>query len=151
METGEIRLSEVTPALVEQLWAEAKVYADAGETLVIDRSLWAAAAEEQSKRRFENKYLGELEAIIGNRNGFIRVVDVPRALNLTVAQRDAYVLEDIATAMKELGFEKKTIHIPRAWRKPHEKEKQCCYVRGDGEESKKRIILEAELDRSDFA
>ena len=28
METGEICLGEITPALVEQLWAEAKVYAD---------------------------------------------------------------------------------------------------------------------------
>ena len=83
METGEICLGEITPALVEQLWAEAKVYADDGEELVIDRSLWKVAAEEQSKRRFENKYVGELEAIIGNRNGFIRAVDVPRALKLT--------------------------------------------------------------------
>lgn len=142
METGEIGLSAITPALVEQLWAEAKVYAEAGEALVIDRSLWKVAAEEQSKRRFENKYVGELEAIIGNRNGFIPVVDVHRALKLPVSHRDGYVHEDITTAMKELGFDKKTIHVPKAWRKPHEKEKQCCYVRGDGEEIKKRIILE---------
>jgi hypothetical protein len=52
METGKIQLSEITPELVEQLWAEAKVYAEAGEALVIDRSLWKVAAEEQSKRRF---------------------------------------------------------------------------------------------------
>ena len=48
--------------------------------------------------------------------------------------------------MKELGFEKKTIHVPKAWRKSHENEKQWCYVRGDGEESKKRIILGDEFD-----
>ena len=146
METAEICLGEITPALVEQLWAEAKVYADDGEELIIDRSLWKVAAEEQSKRRFENKYVGELEAMIGDLNGFIPAVDVPRALKLSVAQRDSYVLEDITTAMKELGFEKKTIHVPKAWRKPHENEKQCCYVRGDGEEIKKRIILGDEFD-----
>ena len=63
METGEICLDEITPELVEQLWAEAKVYVEADEALVIDQSLWKVAAEEQSKRRFENKYVGELEAI----------------------------------------------------------------------------------------
>ena len=141
METGEICLGEITPALVEQLWAEAKVYAEAGEALVIDRSLWKVAAEEQSKRRFENKYVGELEAIFGKRMGFIRAVDVPRALSLQVAQRDGYVLEDITTAMKELGFEKKTIHVPGKYRKSHENEKQCCYVRGNDEDRKKLIIL----------
>jgi hypothetical protein len=146
METGEICLSEITPALVEQLWAEAKVYAEAGEALVIDRSLWKVAAEEQSKRRFENKYVGELEAMIGDRNGFIPTVDVPRALKLSVAQRDSYVLEDITTAMKELGFEKKTIHVPKEWRKQHENEKQWCYVRGDGEKSKRRIFLGDDFD-----
>ena len=36
---------------------------------------------------------------------------------LRSAQRDGYVLEDITTAMKELGFEKKTIHVPKAYRK----------------------------------
>jgi signal recognition particle subunit SEC65 len=79
--------------------------------------------------------------MIGDRNGFIPAVDVVRALKLSVAQRDPYVLEDIATAMKDLGFDKKTIHVPKEWRKPHENEKQWCYVRGDGEKSKKRIIL----------
>ena len=75
--------------------------------------------------------------------GFIRTVDVPRALGLKVAQRDGYVLEDITTAMKELGFEKKTIHVPGKYRKSHENEKQWCYVRGNDEDRKKLIILEA--------
>ena len=82
METAEICLGEITPALVEQLWAEAKVYAEAGEALVIDRSLWKVAAEEQSKRRFENKYVGELEALFGKQMGFLRTVDVIPSLRL---------------------------------------------------------------------
>ena len=141
METRDIRLDDITPELVGQLWAEAKAYAKTDEPLVIDRSLWAVAAEEQAKRRFENKYVSELEAIIGNRNGFVRAVDVPRALNLTLAQRDGYVLEEISGAMKALGFERKTIHIAKEHRTCNEKEKQCCYVRGDGEESKHPIVL----------
>ena len=149
METGEICLSEITPELVEQLWAEAKVYADDGEELIIDRSLWKVAAEEQSKRRFENKYVGELEAIIGNRNGFIRVVDIPRALKLPVTHRDGYVLEDITQAMMELGFEKKPIHVPKQYRKPQQNEKQLCYVRGNNEDRKRPIILN-EFNPSDF-
>ena len=149
METGEICLDEITPELVEQLWAEAKFYVEADEALVIDQSLWKVAAEEQSKRRFENKYVGELEAIFGSRNGFIRAVEVPRALGLKVAQRDGYVLEDITTAMMELGFEKKTIHVPKEHRKSRESEKQCCYVRGNDEDRKKPITLN-EFNPSDF-
>lgn len=45
--------------------------------------------------------------------------------------------------MKELGFEKKTIHVPKEWRTPHENEKQWCYVRG---ESKRRIFLGDDFD-----
>jgi len=151
METGDIRLDDITPELVGQLWAEAKAYAMTEETLVIDRSLWAVAAEEQAKRRFENKYVSELEAIIGNRNGFIRVVGVPRALKLTLAQRDGYVLEEISGAMKALGFEKKTIHIAKEHRTCKEKEKQCCYVRGDDQQSREPIeLIEEKVFRPEF-
>ena len=86
---------------------------------------------------------------IGSRNGFIRAVEVPRALGLKVAQRDGYVLEDITPAMMELGFEKKTIHVPKEHRKSRESEKQCCYVRGNDEDRKKPITLN-EFNPSDF-
>ena len=51
--------------------------------------------------------------------------------------------------MNELGFEKKTIHVPGKYRKSHENEKQWCYIRGNDEDRKKLIILN-ELNPSDF-
>src|SRR5262249_5155482 len=90
---------------------------------------------------FENKWMAELEAIIGDRNGFIRAVDIPRALNLDVSKRDGYILEEITAAMKQLGFEKRPIYIAKEYRRVHEKDTQQCYVRGSEWEGKEPIAL----------
>lgn len=119
----------------DQLWAEAAHREAKGESIRLPEALWEAAAEQQALRMVENAFLPELDDLLrdteGNpMEGKVAVRELMAALELPPARNNQYQTEQVAAAMRQLG-----------WRKPDNKDgklrvgsgrAQHVWVKGDG-------------------
>ena len=84
--TGEIDLDGLTRER-DQLWAEAATREASGESIRLDRSLWPAAATEQSARMVDDPFDDVLHDAIGHLEGKITNIGVWEILDLRPGQR----------------------------------------------------------------
>ena len=93
---------------VHQLWAEAATAESAGESIRLDRSLWAAAAEVQDSFRQEEPWAEILAEVFADKQGKIKTTEVWKILAKPYHQRHQGDSERLTEAMRQLGFAKKT-------------------------------------------
>jgi predicted P-loop ATPase len=105
-----------------QLWAEAAHQQSQGESLTLDRSLWAAAAVEQEARRVRDAWedklarlpvktktkkapLGVVHLIEGQQR--VAAADLlDRVLNLSAVQQTTATAMRLSTVMRVLGWKR---------------------------------------------
>ena len=81
-----------------------------GESLVLPKRLWDFARAEQEKRVAEHPWVAFLDEHFGEMLGRVLIEDVWAMLGVPVdKRRDQYIVEDMATAMKKLGWEHKQL------------------------------------------
>jgi predicted P-loop ATPase len=94
----------------DQLWAEAVHRHRKGESLVLPRHLWDFATAEQEKRVTEHPWVAFLDERLGEMLGRVQVEDVWQLLGMHEGgRRLQYHVEDMASAMKKLGWEHKQL------------------------------------------
>lgn len=109
----------------DQLWAEAATREAKGESIRLDRELWAAAGEEQERRidAASDPYTDELRNVLGNMDGKLSSSDVWSILGLkTAGQRTQDQNDRMGKAMRYLGWKRKAVKIGG--------DKKNGYVRG---------------------
>ena len=117
----------------DQLWAEAAVREKAGESIRLDKSLWGAAAEEQSERTVTDPWFDTLEDTLGDMTGKILAADIWTMLGVDTLHRTQAQNQRLGAAMKALGFERKVLRF--------DGRVQRGYARGSEEEQEQRIIF----------
>ena len=90
----------------DQLWAEASAAEAKGESIRLDESLWAAAAEEQEGRATLDPYTETLSVYLGGLEGKIRSEDVWTIIGLKPAQRHQEHNTRVGEAMQVLGWKR---------------------------------------------
>ncbi|MBN8964591.1 MAG: hypothetical protein J0H89_04250 [Rhizobiales bacterium] len=90
----------------DQLWAEASVREAQGESIRLDRQLWAQAAAEQSARMTEDPFFEALEAELGNVEGKITTEVVWSILGVPSHLRGQEQAHRVTSAMNRLGWER---------------------------------------------
>jgi hypothetical protein len=109
---------------VDQLWAEAAVAEHAGESIRLDPSLWALAAEYQMEYRQEEPWATEIAEVLQGRCGKLASNDAWAIIGKPTGQRFQHDNQRMGEAMRELGFRRKhtTVYGRLAWTytKPNE-------------------------------
>jgi predicted P-loop ATPase len=105
----------------DQLWAEAAAREASGASIRLSEELWAAAAAEQQARMVENPFLSVLDRLLRERGGTdeegppmqgkIAVEDLWTLLDIKPAQRSQKHNEHLGDAMKQLGWERKSLRV----------------------------------------
>lgn len=90
----------------DQLWAEAVILEQRGESIRMDASLWNEAAIEQSKRSVVeiDPWYEHLDELLGERDGKILNSDIWRLVGLTPDKMKRDDTFRIANVMRRLGF-----------------------------------------------
>lgn len=101
---GQINLDRLSADL-DQLWAEAVVREQAGESITLSPHLWAAAAEAQGQRMVEDAYADVLEDTFADLTGRVSMDSVKLLLGLDTARMSPLDTKRIMTAMTTLGWE----------------------------------------------
>ncbi len=122
----------------DQLWAEAAAREAAGESIRLDKALWQAAALEQDERRTLDPFVAPLADLFHNLQGKVRSSDVWNFVGTPVGQRTPDQERRLGVAMRDLGLERVKARFGG--------DPQSCYRRGDEEQQKRRIFVEAVLD-----
>jgi predicted P-loop ATPase len=91
----------------DQLWAEASRREAEGESIRLDQTLWAKAAEQQEARQVEDPWAAELSAALGDTKGML-LSDAPLVLlGVPVAMRTMEQAQRVGAVMrKPLGWKK---------------------------------------------
>lgn len=117
----------------DQLWAEAVVCEEVGESIRLDESLWDDAAAEQEKRKIIDPFFDVLSEALGDLVGKIPVRETWEILQINPSHRHQPQNERLGLAMRELGWE-------RVKRRMDGK-LIYCYVRGNEEEQNTWLIV----------
>jgi predicted P-loop ATPase len=123
----------------DQLWAEAARAEATGESIRLNPSLYAAAGEEQEKRRIEDPFVGMIEAALGDLNGKLAVEDAWLIVNVPEGMRTQDHNARLGDAMRELGWEH-TRHRVGGGRRPY------TYTRGSELERELWIMVTRDTD-----
>jgi predicted P-loop ATPase len=115
---------EKLKADLDQLWAEAAMLEEKGESIRLDQKLWDSARAEQQKRVIEEPWIDTLAQVLGDMTGKILVIDVWAILDLPTGQQTQIHNERLGSAMRSLGWERARLRF--------QGDKQYCYVRGEG-------------------
>ena len=107
---------------LDQLWAEAAAREAQGETILLDESLWAAAAKAQAARELVNPFEEVLADKLGDEEGYLFITDAFRLLNIQPGRQTQHDNDCLGRAMKALGF--------RKVRRKVKGNKRTAYVRG---------------------
>lgn len=124
----------------DQLWAEVAAREASGEGIRLDKALWQAAALEQDERRTLDPFVAPLADLFHDLQGKVRSSDVWNFVGTPVGQRTPEQERRLGVAMRDLGFERVKARFGG--------DPQSCYRRGDEEQQKRRIFVEAVLDDS---
>jgi predicted P-loop ATPase len=94
----------------DQLWAEAVHRHKAGESLLLPKRHWDFATAEQEKRVGEHPWVAFLDEHFGEMLGRVLIEDVWQLPGMPEGgRRSQYHVEDLASAMKKLGGERKQL------------------------------------------
>lgn len=106
----------------DQLWAEAAAREAKGESIRLDSSLWAEAAEEQTERTVADPWVEQIENLLGKKMGKILTTDAWVIVGVVGAQQTQAANERLGSAMKACGWVRKKVR--------YGKESKWAYVRG---------------------
>lgn len=106
-----------------QLWAEAVFRYKQGERTWLSREEANVSTAEQRARLIEDAWKDDIEKIVtGNWNGYVRVEEITKALELKPKDINNVVKRRIKTALRSLGwYESKRAGEGRIWRKKEDK------------------------------
>ena len=122
----------------DQLWAEAATRESSGESIRLDRALWQAAALEQDERRTIDPFVAPLADLFCSLQGKVRSSDVWNFIGTPIGMRTTEQERRLGVAMRDLGFERVQLRFGG--------DPEYCYRRGDEDQRKRRIHVEALLD-----
>ena len=131
LKVGEIKLDDVERDR-DQLWAEAAAREAAGASIRLDPSLWDAAAAEQRERTVDDPWHELLAEVFGDLKGKVRGADVWDIVGVDEARRTQVHNERLGSAMKALGFERKSLNF--------DDRKQRGYARGSSDAEREQRI-----------
>jgi predicted P-loop ATPase len=94
----------------EQLWAEASLWESTGESIRLAPELWAAAGEEQERRRASDPWEPVLEPLFEGRN-VVPVREVWDALGLETSWRDNRHAARVDQIVGRLGYQKRKVRL----------------------------------------
>lgn len=102
----------------DQLWAEAVIREDRGESIRLSEKLWAAAGDHQEQRRIEDAWEGVIETAV---KGLARVTSTGRKqiatdtlwelLGIETAHRDRMGALRISEIMQRFGFKRWKVRV----------------------------------------
>lgn len=75
--------------VLDQIWAEAAAAEAAGESIRLDKSLWAVAAEVQNKRLVKDPFEDTLRAVLGDLTGKLKSTDAWDLIGVQSGQQTA--------------------------------------------------------------
>ena len=110
----------------DQLWAEATAREASGVSIRLPEELWAVAADEQRERVIDNPFTSTLDQVLRERirmphpteslasitkvgelmTGIITIEDLWTALGIRPSQRSQFHNENLAAALRDLGWNK---------------------------------------------
>jgi predicted P-loop ATPase len=102
----------------DQLWAEAAHYESQGESVVLPKHLWGAAAEAQQARMVIDPWAEKLEEYLTAHPGFARTADIYIALAVSSEKQNVAVHKRITGILAELGYARVQRRVnggARAW------------------------------------
>jgi hypothetical protein len=111
---------------VDQLWAEAAIVEEAGESIRLPPELWAVAETVQNESLEEDPWVEVLNTALEDLDGKIRAGNVWVILDIDVARRTPDADNRMGTAMRELGWTRK--------QRRYGGEREWSYIKGEGEE-----------------
>jgi hypothetical protein len=89
----------------DQLWAEAAVRENQGESIALDRDLWDVAADQQAERTTDNPYFDVLQEELPDAQDVrIPSTTVYKLLDVKPMSRHDGIGESVRNAMETLGF-----------------------------------------------
>lgn len=109
----------------EQLWAEAALYESRGESIRLDRSLWAVAGEVQRSHRVDDPLYDLLQQALDGHSGVIASNDLWDLIGISPERRNGYAAV-VGDALRQLGWERRMHHVMRSTEKT-----ATVYVKGD--------------------
>lgn len=101
---GKIDLKQFS-SNVDQLWAEAVVREEAGESITLSQHLWAAASEVQGQRMVEDAYADVLGDAFGEVKGRVSMDSIKLLLGLDTARMTPVDARRIKAVMAGLGWD----------------------------------------------
>lgn len=109
----------------DQLWAEASLREGRGESIRLDRSLWAEAGKVQKSHRVDDPLYDLLQAALDGHEGVIASNDIWDLIGIAPERRNGYAAV-MGDALRQLGWERKSQQLMNATGK-----KITAYVKGD--------------------
>lgn len=119
----------------DQLWAEAAARESAGESIRMDPSLWAEAAQEQMKRVIDDPWIELFDKHVGEDTcGKILIHDLWYLVNIPEGQRNQTHNERLGAMMTAFGWEKHQYRLNG--------KRQYWYSKGTDYQISTRIVIE---------
>lgn len=119
---------------VDQLWAEAVVREEAGESIVLSEHLWDSAAELTDLRLIEDAFATVLSDWFGDKTGRVSMDSVKLLLGFEGGRLSPIEVQRIKAEMDRLGWEEKTNRLHDLSQR--EKTQRRGFARGTQEERK---------------
>lgn len=111
----------------DQLWAEAAAREEAGESIRLDETLWAVAAEVQEDRRVIDPFEEALDELLADYEGVITSADLWMALDMDdVSKRNQTHVTRRGQALTRLGWERTRARVGEG--------RTYCYKRGKSDQ-----------------
>ena len=125
---------------VDQLWAEAVVREEAGESITLSPHLWAAASKVQGQRMVEDAIADVLEDAFAEKKGRVSMDSVKLLINVETARMTAMDARRIKAVMAGLGWDYGTHRLHDLGKL--EKAQRKGFARGDADERKTEFIAQ---------
>ncbi|SHH01669.1 VapE domain-containing protein [Cognatishimia maritima] len=125
---------------VDQLWAEAVVREEKGESITLSPHLWAAASNVQGQRMVEDAIADVLEDAFGNTKGRVSMDSIKLLLGVDTARMSPMDARRIKSVMAGLGWDYGTHRLHDLGRL--EKAQRKGFARGDAHERKSEFIAQ---------
>lgn len=125
---------------VDQLWAEAVVREEAGESITLSPHLWAAASKVQGQRMVEDAIADVLEDAFAEKKGRVSMDSVKLLVDLETARMKPLDSQRIKAVMAGLGWDYGTHRLHDLGKL--EKAQRKGFARGDTNERKTEFIAQ---------
>ncbi|MEQ1754701.1 MAG: VapE domain-containing protein [Micropepsaceae bacterium] len=118
----------------DQLWAEAALREEQGESIRLDKSLYGDATLEQEERIVEDPYVVTVRTGLGDITGKIQMEEVWKMFSLSPGQRTQLQNTRLGQAMRQEGWERIKLRFGN-------KGPEWCFARGSKAERENRILV----------